>query len=232
MSVLAAVGHNNLAIITTSSNGSLGFNSDSWRCRSSTSTFQLTCQVSQSSISILASFYLQYTVLENRSKSLILLGNFNNHHMKKCVISILAFLINFCPFKTDLSGNTVWTKVSGFQNSPKSMIFGIFNELCPLKKCKRSSLRSHWLVRLFSMIFQHCACWFLPPTLRCCYLHFRKLLGEADYGSNKRELLSSWDSQWALHDDLLFLILEIQEVYWAQLSHLSLPRPPWTSAKN
>ena len=127
MSVLAAVGHNNLAIITTSSNGSLGFNSDSWRCRSSTSTFQLTCQVSQSSISILASFYLQYTVLENPSKSLILLGNFEN------ILTTILFLINICPSKNDLSGNTVWTKVPGFQNSPKSMIFGIFNELCPLK---------------------------------------------------------------------------------------------------
>ena len=32
---------------------------------------------------------------------------------------ILAFSTNFCPIKTDLSGNTVWPQASGFQKSAK-----------------------------------------------------------------------------------------------------------------
>ena len=44
--------------------------------------------------------------------------------------SILAFFTNFCPIKSDLSGNTVWPQPSGFsKKSPKCTIFGIFNEL-------------------------------------------------------------------------------------------------------
>ena len=39
---------------------------------------------------------------------------------------ILAFSTNFCPIKTDLSGNTVWPQASDFQ---KYTIFGIFNLL-------------------------------------------------------------------------------------------------------
>ena len=38
---------------------------------------------------------------------------------------ILAFYTNFCPFKIDLSGNTV----SGFQKLAKVDHFGIFYEL-------------------------------------------------------------------------------------------------------
>ena len=41
----------------------------------------------------------------------------------------LPFSNNFCPFKIDLSGNTVLPQPSGFQKSPKLTIFGIFNEL-------------------------------------------------------------------------------------------------------
>ena len=40
---------------------------------------------------------------------------------------ILAFSSNFCPFKTDLSGNTVWPQTSGFQKLAKLTIFVIFN---------------------------------------------------------------------------------------------------------
>ena len=32
---------------------------------------------------------------------------------------ILAFSTNFCPIKTDLSGNTVWPQASGFQKLTK-----------------------------------------------------------------------------------------------------------------
>ena len=44
-------------------------------------------------------------------------------------LKILAFSTNFCPNKTDLSGNTVWPQASGFQKLAKLTIFGIFNEL-------------------------------------------------------------------------------------------------------
>ena len=44
--------------------------------------------------------------------------------------SILAFSNNFCPIKSDLSGNTLlYRKLQVFKNSPKLTIFGIFNEL-------------------------------------------------------------------------------------------------------
>ena len=32
---------------------------------------------------------------------------------------ILAILANFCPIKSDLSGNTVWPQASDFQKLPK-----------------------------------------------------------------------------------------------------------------
>ena len=42
---------------------------------------------------------------------------------------ILAFSINFCHNKTDLSGNTVWAQASDFQKLAKWAIFGIFDSL-------------------------------------------------------------------------------------------------------
>ena len=42
---------------------------------------------------------------------------------------ILAFSVNFCPIKNDISGNTVWLQASGFQKLAKLTIFAIFNEL-------------------------------------------------------------------------------------------------------
>ena len=44
----------------------------------------------------------------------------------KCLIWILAFPTNFCPFKTDLSGNTVWPQASGFQKLAKMNHFWHF----------------------------------------------------------------------------------------------------------
>ena len=44
----------------------------------------------------------------------------------KCRIWILAFFTNFCPFKTDLSGNTVWPQASGFQKLAKMNHFWHF----------------------------------------------------------------------------------------------------------
>ena len=36
---------------------------------------------------------------------------------------------NFCSIKVNLSCSIVWLQVSGFQNSPKLITFGIFNQL-------------------------------------------------------------------------------------------------------
>ena len=60
----------------------------------------------------------------------MLVNQTKNH--PKCpswVFSISAFSTNFCPFKSDMSGNTVWPQASGFQKLPKLAIFGIFDEL-------------------------------------------------------------------------------------------------------
>ena len=40
---------------------------------------------------------------------------------------ILAFSTNFCPIKTDMSGNTVGPQASGFQKLPKMDLFWHFN---------------------------------------------------------------------------------------------------------
>ena len=48
--------------------------------------------------------FLVFTLFENYSK---------------CRIWILVFSTNFCPIKTDLSGNTVWPQASGFQKIAK-----------------------------------------------------------------------------------------------------------------
>ena len=55
------------------------------------------------------------TVFENYSKCRI------------WIFLILAFSANFCPIKTDLSGNTVWLQASVFPKLAKLTIFGIFN---------------------------------------------------------------------------------------------------------
>ena len=56
----------------------------------------------------------------------------------------------FCPIKIDLSGNTVWPQASGFSKIRQNALFLAFlMNVCPLKKCKRSSLRSQCCMRLF-----------------------------------------------------------------------------------
>ena len=44
----------------------------------------------------------------------------------KCRIWILTFSTNFCPIKSDLSGNTVWPQSSGFQKLAKMDNFWYF----------------------------------------------------------------------------------------------------------
>ena len=64
-------------------------------------------------------------------------------------ISILAFSTNFCPIKTDLSGNTVWPQASDFQKLAKLAIFGILKLSFVHSKCNHSSLRSQCWMRPF-----------------------------------------------------------------------------------
>ena len=54
----------------------------------------------------------------------------------------------FCTFETDLSGNTIWLLLA---------ILTIFFH----SKCKRSSICSQCWMRLFSVIFKHCAIFLL-----------------------------------------------------------------------
>ena len=46
-------------------------------------------------------------------QTLTLFENYSKCHI--WIFLILAFSTNFCPIKTDLSGNTVWPQASGFQ---------------------------------------------------------------------------------------------------------------------
>ena len=60
---------------------------------------------------------------------------------------ILAFSTNFCPIKTDLSGNTIWPQASGFQKLAKMDHFWQFELTFVHSKCKRSSLRLQcWMI--------------------------------------------------------------------------------------
>ena len=67
---------------------------------------------------IIYEHYFSYTYVE----CFTLFENYS-----KCRIWILAFSINFCPIKTDMSANTVWPQASGFQKLAKWTICGIFN---------------------------------------------------------------------------------------------------------
>ena len=72
----------------------------------------------------------------------------------KCRIWILAFSINFCPFKSDLFGNTIWLLSSGFPNLAGMDHFCHFRLSFVHSKCRRSSLRSQCWKRHFSVIFK------------------------------------------------------------------------------
>ena len=73
-------------------------------------------------------------------------------------IWILAFSTNFCPIKSDLSGNTVWPKASGFPKLANLDHFWPFWWTFVHSKCKCTSLRSQCWMRLFL--------WFSPPCFR------------------------------------------------------------------
>ena len=80
----------------------------------------------------------------------------------KCRILILAFSTNFCPIKTDLSGNTVWPKASGFQKLAKIDHSWPFLLTFVHSKCKRSLLRSQCSMILFL--------WFSNTVVSWCCL--------------------------------------------------------------
>ena len=63
--------------------------------------------------------------------------------------SILAFFTNFCPIKSDLSGNTIWPQAPSFQKLAKIDHFGHFWLTFVHSKCKRSSFRSQCWMRPF-----------------------------------------------------------------------------------
>ena len=71
---------------------------------------------------------------------------------------ILVFSTNFCPNKTDLSGNTVWPQASGFQKLAKMDHFWHFKLTFVHSKCKRSSLRSQCWMRLFQWFSNNVYC--------------------------------------------------------------------------
>ena len=58
------------------------------------------------------------------------------------VVQILAFSTNFCPIKTNLSGNTIWPQASGFQKLAKMDHFWHFWLTFVHSKCKRSFARN------------------------------------------------------------------------------------------
>ena len=62
---------------------------------------------------------------------------------------ILALSTNFCPIKTDLSGNTVWPQALCFQKLAKLDYFWHFKLTFVHSKCECSSLRSQCWMRLF-----------------------------------------------------------------------------------
>ena len=56
---------------------------------------------------------------------------------------------NFCPIKSDLSGNTVWQQASSFQKIAKIDYFCHFQLTNVHSECKRSSFSSQSWMRLF-----------------------------------------------------------------------------------
>ena len=80
---------------------------------------------------------------------------FENHPKCRIEFWIFAFSTNFCPIKTDLSGNTVWPQASGFEKLAKMNHFWHFWLTFVYSKCKRNSLRSQCWMIFFSVIFKY-----------------------------------------------------------------------------
>ena len=87
-------------------------------------------------IQIISSVYQSFHILctecfivsfRNVSSKVIVIPLKNPMTVSEIRIRILAFSTNFCPIKSDLSGNTVWPQASDFQKIAKTDLFGIFN---------------------------------------------------------------------------------------------------------
>ena len=85
--------------------------------------------------------------MQTSSFQIIFFFTVHNHIVWKLLkMSHLNFGIfhQFCPFKSDLSGNAIWPQASHFQKLAKMDFFGIFHLLLSIQN-------------VFSMIFKHCA---------------------------------------------------------------------------
>ena len=103
-------------------------------------------------------WYLQSTISNPNIPAMITIILFENY--SKCRIWIFQFW-HFLPsfIKVDLSGNTVWMQNSGLLKTPQIDHFWLFEWTFVVSKCKRSSLRSQCLMRLFlwfSNTVHHC----------------------------------------------------------------------------
>ena len=67
-----------------------------------------------------------------------------------CIFQILPFSTNFCPFKNDLSGNTVLPQASGSQKLAKIDYFWHLNELLSTQNVNVARYATFWVV------FKHC----------------------------------------------------------------------------
>ena len=72
---------------------------------------------------------------------------------------ILAFFTNFCPMKTDLSGNTIWPQVSAFQKLALDHFWHFYLTFVH-SKCKRSSVARNVEWDFFCDFQTPCLNWF------------------------------------------------------------------------
>ena len=86
--------------------------------------------------------------------------------MSHLTFSILAFSTNFCPIKSDLSGNTIWQQASGFQKFARLSIFGILFYVMSTQNVNVARFASNVLNETFSVIFK-------LDSKKCCLDHYR-----------------------------------------------------------
>ena len=106
--------------------------------------------------------------------------------------NFLPFSTKLRPFKSDISGNTVWLKVSGFQKLVKIDHFWHFNEL---QSTQNANIARFALNATFSVIFKHrdvllqSNLQYLINVDKCTFMGNVRLLGrlaQSDYLTNVR----------------------------------------------
>ena len=119
---------------------------------------------------------------------------------------IWAFSTHFGPHEGDLSGNTVWPKVSGFQKLLKLTTF-------VHSKCKRSSLRSQCWMRLFL--------WFSNTVVKAAFrssataVHFLKVVLHHSKKGCCSLLLSYSQPKWSVQKRKSF----VKTLYYLAAKH-------------